>query len=291
MLINQMGQDRSLRSNVAAIDKINEIRLSLRSKTGHNIVWILVEGEDDCKIYPKFFEEICTRVEFVNGGKGQLIIALNTLITETEQVIGIQDADFVHLEQNYPNIKNLFFTDCHDIEMTMLSFEKVRNNFFTEYQMSNNAQAIWENILQESSYIAYIRWYNEKNRSEVLFSGIKFGENLSEIMNSKIYLKKEKLLNALNNRSVNKKEELTFEHINNFIDQNQTNDFLNLCNGHDTTALFSLIIGGQVSHTEFCRHLRLSFTLQEFSSTKLYSEINSWQQKNGFAILKPVDRY
>jgi hypothetical protein len=283
-----MEKNRSLRSNVTAVDKINEIRLSLRSKTGNNIIWILVEGEDDCKIYPKFFDETSARVEFVNGGKGQLTIALNTLTTETEQVIGIQDADFLHLENSYPNVKNLFFTDCHDIEMTMLGFEKVRDNFFTEYRLSDKSQAICDNVLKESSFIAYIRWYNEKNHCEILFSGIKFGGNLSEITNDKICIKKQELLNELNNRSANKKEELTLENIADFTGKNPTDDFFNLCNGHDTTALFALIVGKQVSHTEFCRHLRLSFTLQEFSTTTLYAEINSWQQKNGFAILKNV---
>ncbi|MDR1973277.1 MAG: DUF4435 domain-containing protein [Bacteroidales bacterium] len=279
---------RSLKDNIDATDKINDVRLSLNSHTGGEIVWILVEGGDDCKIYSKFFDETCARVEFVNGGKGQLAIALNTLTIETEQVIGIQDADFLHLEKSCLNVKNLFLTDYHDIEMTMLSFEKVRNNFFAEYRMLDNSQAIYDNVLIESSFIAYIRWYNEKNHCGIHFRGVKFGENLSEITNCKIFVRRQELVNKLNNRSANKKQTLTLKNINDFIDKNPTNDYLNLCNGHDTTALFALIAGKQVSHIEFCRHLRLSFTLQEFSTTKLYAEINSWQHKTGFAILKKV---
>jgi hypothetical protein len=281
-----MQENRTLRENIDARDKIVEIRLSLRSDMGSKIIWILVEGENDCKIYPKFFNEAKTKVEFVNGGKGQLTKALNKLADETKQVIGIQDADFLHLEKNYPGTKNLFFTDYHDIEMTMLGFDDVRRNLFIEYNILENAQEIWNNVLNESLYIAYIRWYNDKKQCKINFKEIKFGGNLSEITDGKISIKKQELLSKLNNRSAKRTEELTLENINNFINQYKTSDFLNLCNGHDTAALLSIIVGGQISHTEFCRHLRLSFTIREFSTTKLFSAISNWQQKNGFDILK-----
>jgi hypothetical protein len=281
-----MEEDRSLKSNVSAIDKINDIRLSLNNPAGCSIIWILVEGEDDCKIYPKFFNGTNARVEFVNGGKEQLTIVLNTLTKETKQVIGIQDADFLHLEKNYPAVTNLFYTDYHDIEITMLSFDDVIYNLFTEYRMQDKRNDTWRNILQESSYIAYIRWYNEKKKCKILFSGLKYGSNLTEVSDGKISLKIPNLLRELNIRSKHKTEELTDENIDSFIDGNKTDDLLNLCNGHDVTALLSLIVGGQVSHTEFCRHLRLSFTILHFSQTKLYSEIVGWQTRYGYSILK-----
>ena len=284
-----MVGDRSLRGNVDATDKINDIRLSLNSVMGSKMVWILVEGEDDCKLYDKFFDAAKAKVEFVNGGKGQLTIALNTLTAETEQVIGIQDADFLHLDKSYPAVKNLFYTDFHDIETTMLNFNDVLRNLFTEYRMQKQQEDIWTNVLEETSYIAYIRWYNDKNNCEILFSGLRFGkEALSVVSDGKITLHKEGLLRELNERSQNKTEELTSENIDSFIVSNKTNDLLNLCNGHDLTALLSLIIGGKVSHNEFCRHLRLSFTFQYFSQTKLYSAISTWQTESGYSILKNI---
>ena len=283
-----MGEDRSLKSNVDATDKITDILLSLNSEEGSKLIWILVEGEDDCKIYPKFFDETKSRVEFVNGGKGQLMIALSTLTKQTKQVIGIQDADFLHLEKSYSTVKNLFYTDYHDIEMTMLNFNDVICNLFTEYRMQDEKEDIWQNILQESSYIAYIRWYNEKKNCKIRFSELKYGDNLTEISDNKLSLKKQDLLQILNSRSQNKTEELKSGNIDNFITTNKTNDLMNLCNGHDVTELLSLIIGKQVSHKEFCRHLRLSFTIHHFSQTKLYSDIFDWQTQNGYTILKNV---
>ncbi|MBF0578107.1 DUF4435 domain-containing protein [Dysgonomonas sp. GY617] len=271
-----------MRSNVDATDKINDIRLSLNSETGSKMIWVLVEGEDDCKIYPKFFYEDKARVEFVNGGKGQLTSALDTLTRETRQVIGIRDADFLHLEGNYPDVINLFYTDYHDIEMTMLHFETVRCNLLVEYRLQNR-EDIWHTILNESAYYAYIRWYNDIKCCRILFSGLGLGrfvdvENLS--------IKRQDLLDELNKRSRNKTEEILCNNIDCFITENRTEDFLNLCNGHDVTALLALYIGGQVSHAELCRHLRLSFKIQDFHKTKLYRAISDWQARNGFSFLK-----
>lgn len=283
-----MGEDWSLKSSVDAIDKINDIRLSLSSDAGSKIVWILVEGEDDCKIYPKFFDEAKAKVEFVNGGKGQLTVALTTLTKESPQVIGIQDADFLHLEKTYPVVDNLFFTDCHDIEMTMLSFDEVKCNLLSEYRRLDDKDSIWENVVQVASYIAYIRWYNEKNNCKIRFSGLGYGDYLTETASCKILLEKNDLLRELNTRSNNKTDELTSENIDDFIAIHPTGDLLNLCNGHDVTALFSLIIGNQVSIREFRRHLRLSFTMQCFAKTKLFSDIDNWQKEHGYAILKNI---
>lgn len=280
-----MEENRSLKNNVDATNIINDIRLSLNSQVGSKIIWVLVEGEDDCKIYPKFFNEHFARVVFVNGGKRQLTIALTTLTTETDKVIGINDADFLHLEKNYSEVKNLFITDYHDIEMTMLSFDAVRNNMFTEYCMLDKRNEIWQNILQVSSYVAYIRWYNEKNNCQINFSGLKYGD-LTEISDGKISLKNQELLQKLNTRSQSKTEELNDLNISNFIANNKTSDLLNLCNGHDTAKLLALIVGSQVSYKELCQHLRLSFTFKEFSQTKLYSQLSDWQTRSGYTVLE-----
>ncbi len=65
-----MRKDRSLQGNAdSATIKANEILLALQSPVGCKLIWILVEGADDCKIYSKFFEYDKARVDFTNGGK------------------------------------------------------------------------------------------------------------------------------------------------------------------------------------------------------------------------------
>lgn len=255
-----MGNNDSLRNAIDANDKVVDIRLSLRSEIGKDLIWILVEGENDSKIYPKFFDNQKTKVEFVGGGKGQMQIALNVLTQETDKVIGIRDADFCRIDQNIPLDRNLFLTDFHDIEMTMLSSEEVLTNLFIEYSVNNYISDIWRNILNEVSFVGYVRWLNEKNIVRLLFKGLRFGDFV-ELQDSQIRLKRRDFLSELNQRSQNKIQEITEEIIDRFQQENPTDDFLNLCNGHDVTAFLSLRIGAIVSHKEFCRHLRLAYRL------------------------------
>lgn len=275
--------NRSLKANTNGNDKANDIRLSLNTPRGSKILWVLVEGEDDGKIYPKFFDASKAKVEYVNG-KTSLIEALEILTQETKQVVGIADADFLHLNKLYPRVKNLFYTDYHDIEMTMLSFEDVRNNLLTEYQLQDKQQIIWQNVLEEASYIGYIRWYNDINDNKINFSGIGYGK-IADLVDEKLKLKKPLLLDELNQRSPNKERILTDETVNTFIETSPTDDSMNLCSGHDAATFFSLIIGSRTTPKGVETALRFSFNIQHFSKTKLYKQLQEWQNQNSFQII------
>ena len=279
-----MKMNRSLKTNTNENDKTNDIRLSLKTPKGSKIVWILVEGEDDCKIYPKFFNVSKAKVEYINGGKVALAEALKILSEETQQVLGIQDADFSHLTQSYSLINNLFYTDYHDIEMTMFSFESVRNNILTEYQLQDKQQTIWQNILEEASYIGYIRWYNDMTDSRINFKGLNYGD-LNTTKDKLVVLEKNLLLEKINLRSKNRKHDLTQQIVDKFIVENKSDDILNLCNGHDVVDLFSLLLVGYTNPKSFAKELRLSFTNEHFTQTKLHKQLQQWQTQTNFTIL------
>ena len=52
--------NKSLKDNTGEKDKINDIRLSLNTPKGSQTIWVLVEGEDDCKIKPRVKLSIST---------------------------------------------------------------------------------------------------------------------------------------------------------------------------------------------------------------------------------------
>ena len=277
--------NKSLRDNTGEKDKINDIRLSLNTPKGSQTIWILVEGEDDCKIYPKFFDQTKSKAEYINGGKERLITALKVLSQETNQVIGIQDADFLHLEGIPTTSLPLFYTDYHDIEMTMLSFEGVRNNLLMEYRLQDKQETIWQNSLSEAAYLGYIRWHNDKNDNKINFSGLGYG-NIVTLTAIEIHWKNSQLLNSLNQRSRNKHITLTEALIDSFISNHKTDDLLNLCNGHDMIALLSLIRGEETTSKRLSKDLRLSFTIQHFRQTRLYAQLQEWQKQTHFNILE-----
>jgi hypothetical protein len=256
----------------------------LNSDVGRNFVYVLVEGVDDCKIYSKFFDKKTSSIEFVCGGKGQTILALEGLNTITKKILGICDADFRHLENDYPSIPNLFFTDCHDIEMTMLSVTGVLDNALTEYGLQNDTSKILQKALGECEFSGYTRWYNEQNIIKLDFSRINLGgvvspHDINATLDTNTYL------NQLNTRSVARTKTVFLADIVNFMQTNSTSDLFNLCNGHDVTALIALIIGGAVSCKSFCSILRASFKMADFVQCKMYANILSWQNANSFAIL------
>jgi len=276
--------NNSLQSSICARDAIDQIILSLNSDIGKDLVYILVEGINDCKTYRRLFYQNKTNIEYVNG-KGQVSIALNELNNITKQVIGICDADFCHLEKNLPNIHDLFFTDFHDIEMTMLSIDGVLNDVLIECELQNSTEEILQKALEEAQIIGYVRWLNQVDKIKLRFEGLGLGGFVAP-HDINAHLDIEAYLYALNKRSNNKTKEVTSIDIKIFFHKNNTLDFYNLCNGHDVTAVIALIVGSKISHEHFCTILRASFNTNYFSKTILYENIKKWQNKYGFAILR-----
>ena len=71
----------------------------------------MVEGENDIKLYGKLLNDGLVSVEQVHGGLENLRTAVATLVNETKQVLGIRDADFIHLNSSEETIESLFVTD------------------------------------------------------------------------------------------------------------------------------------------------------------------------------------
>jgi hypothetical protein len=255
---------------------INVIRLKWNSPTGVDRVCILVEGQEDYRVYGKLFDAKSSWLE-LTGGKDSLKIILGILTKEKKQVIGIQDADFAHLENKEPEIEGLFFTDYHDIEMTMFKAEGVLENIFSEHGKIYDMEGIWENVMENAFYVGYIRWYNDQTASEIIFDGIFFKYDTQNLLNEK-----QKIIEILNNQSKNKKQELRNDNIENFIITHKTDDYYNLCNGHD---VIKLLIKTWLQGVDVYYDLRLSYQNHHFVKTKLYRDIVLWQEKFGYSIV------
>jgi hypothetical protein len=257
---------------------VNEIRLTLKPGVKKTSIFVLVEGVDDTRIYPKFF--LAENVLFRSvGGRGNLKNAMQTLASLTTRVIAIRDADFAHLRGTKPEFDAMFFTDKHDIEMTMLSSQEVLANTFAEFRLQNKAAELLEAALQEAEYVSYIRWADADSRYDLDFEfGISFF-----IKSGKT---KQELLYTLNSRSKEKTREITEADIENFIEGHRTTDYYNLCNGHDVLSFLALYIDDKTSPGEFAKILRASFHWRHFSQTNLYNSLKTWQTKHGFSMLK-----
>ncbi len=139
--------------------------------------------------------------------------------------------------------------------------------------------------MEEVSFLGYIRWYNERNVNKILFRGLNF-KCFVDTDGCKVSINREKLIDELNNRSSNKKTSISMDLVENFIIHNRNDNLLNLCNGHDVTKVLSLVVGKKVSDKTLCQHLRLSFQMEDFMKTTLYSHLKKWQDEHGFDLLE-----
>jgi hypothetical protein len=235
-----------------------------------------VEGEDDEKIFQKFFNSATTWIETADG-KNELLKIIGQLSRETKQVVGIRDADFSNLENEKSSADGLFFTDCHDIEMTILKEDEVRLNIFSEYGKVKEMRKIWDTIAENAVYMGYLHWYNFRTNSGYSLDGLFYKYDIAGIAREK-----QKILEIINAQSPHKKQELKEDAVKDFIALNSTTDICNLCNGHDAISLLmiTLPVGERAVYTA----LRLSYQKSHFMRTRLYADLVSWQEKSGFTL-------
>lgn len=274
----------SLENSITPSSIKPEILLSLNSPVGKDKIWILVEGETDIQVYTKFFKKESVNLKSVPGASGQITDTVAYVRRSTNQVIGIKDADFDRLN-NKEESPNIFLTDQHDLEMMMIHSDQVLYNLSSEYSFEGDILTIRDEIIHLASFIGYVRWFDNQNSFNILFKGLGFGS----FYDGTNGFKTKKFLAELNKRPSEKTRDLDAEEINLFIENHRGTDLFQLCNGHDTSSLFSIRLSSNVKYKktgkeDFHKSLRLSYRKDDFKQTGLYTAINSWAVRENFDL-------
>lgn len=268
-------------------DTVGEIRQSRRHPTGKNYIWILVEGITDQKLYAKLIDGQNTKVEMVHGGGiKNLRDVVAILIRETNQVIGIRDADFLHLDNKHEVIPNLFLTDCHDAEMTLLSCNIAFQHLVAEYLPEKRTEfdSLRNSLLISTTFLSGMRWLNDAEDLGLNFDAL----GLANFYNAGLLtLNKAKCIQEIETRSPKKKRTINIEEIESKI--LEINDYYNLNNGHDVIKVFALYVtainGGKgIKDDEIARTLRIAYRKEDFALTMLYASLKNWQQQTGYRL-------
>jgi len=263
------------------IEKLTELRLDFAHPNSQGKAYILLEGDSDVRLYRKLFNTNVCKIETLPGGKTKLEEGLIELQQLNNIVIGIRDADFMHLENKTVTTNHLFLTDLHDLEMSLISsnsaFCSVAYEFCTGSQEEHNP--IRMSILNCISFIGYLRWYNELNDIRLNFDAVNFGDLYSH---SSVTIDQDQYLNRLISRSPNAKEK-DVNNINAGVAALGTgHDLLQLCNGHDYIKTLSAYItamnGRGTSSDAIAAIFRVAYTFDDFTSTQLYSNIRQWAE-------------
>ena len=269
---------------------INTIRLELRHPAGKKYLWILVEGETDQKLYARLINGCNTKVEMIHGGGVEnLRTAVSTLIKETRQVIGIRDADFLHLDNKPEMVAYLFLTDTHDAEMMLLSCDETFESVVAEHLPArlNDFKNFRNQLLASLIFLGGMRWINDTECLELNFKG---GLNNFYDAND-LTLDNTKCIEEISTRSPNKKRTVHVEEIVSKI--TNISDYYNLCHGHDVEKAFAqhvTIVNKSVSNTKGINYtdvgkaLRIAYRKADFQTTKLYASLKDWETKTGYAL-------
>lgn len=282
-----------MRESLDEHSTINTIRLELRHPAAKNQIWILVEGETDQKLYAKLIagSNSNTKVEQVNGGVESLRNALSILILETQQVLGIRDADFLHLDNKQETIESLFLTDMHDAEMMLLSCDTVFESVVSEYipVKRDNFEEIRHEILASLVFLAGVRWLNNTENLELNFKGLGL-DNFYDAIN--LTLDKAKCIQEIESRSPNKKRPLQLDEIDQKIAD--ISNYYNLCNGHDFEKAFARYVKNHpagtknIKDSEIAKALRIAYRKEDFAITNLYNHLRNWETQTGQLLFSTI---
>jgi hypothetical protein len=279
--------------------KVNEIRLSKNHPLTKNNIFILLEGNTDIKLFRNFFNYQTTYIEEING-KEKVIEALEILQNEGFlKILGIKDADFDHLESyTYDNI-NLFITDYADMEIHMIessAFESLINEFSKKDCHKIFLSELKNKLYSETLIIGCLRWFNDKQFKEngnylLRFKGLNFN-NFIDVSLCNILINEDKLLLEI---LIHSGSDLTTDNLKNIINNLKSNsdNYQQICNGHDIAKLLAYLFNhkdnsdkSNINQERIEEALRLSYNLDDFKKTKLYNDLNKWQQQFDIQIFK-----
>ena len=262
-------------------DKLNELRLDLSHPNSRGICFILLEGDSDVRLFRKFFNLQSCKVERIPGGSSKVETAVSELASISEIVIGIRDADFINVGTiPYSNL-NMFLTDYHDIEMTMVSDDDSISAIIFEYTNipKENHISVREQLISIIEDISLLKWLNEIEKIELLFDKTSF-QNLVSFANFTIDF--DEYLSRILRKSPNARiVDVTTIKSEIASLKSLGKDNFQLCNGHDFIKIFAKFLREQgnakgISDDTVASILRTNYTKEKFYTTKLFEMTKTW---------------
>nr|VFK45243.1 MAG: Protein of unknown function (DUF4435) [Candidatus Kentron sp. TC] len=233
----------------------------------------------------ELFDKKKVKIEPSHGGLHGVLDIVAELSRETKRIIGIRDADFLHLEGKTETPENIFVTDYHDAEMMIIACDAAYRKVAAEY-FSGEGEFPYsrEMILASVSFIGGIRWLNHANDLGLHFKNIGFGKFYDE----KDLLRETDYLNHVLERSPKKKAAITKEAVRTRIQG--VSDFLNLCNGHDFQKAFARLAGPNskkgLDGDDIGRSFRLAYRFTDFQKTNLYKKLKEWSDARSLPLFQ-----
>ena len=277
----------SILSNLTSSNTVSEIKMLLSADYAKKRTVILLEGEDDIKVFRFLVGNEVTLIKSY-GASTTVDKLMPQHFAEEKRVIGIRDRDY----QEKKKFERIFYCDYCNCEMMLISddetFEKTAVNF---YRGNLLPLQLRREILHKLYHLSVIRKCSERYRWALRISDT----DLSKIISPRFKATRAQTVDFVN--SYNHRNPLTQEKVrklDHFRDNGRTEDYLMITNGHDFIEAFRIYCTD--SRADSRRHslsdkmlsgaLRCSYSLSAFKKTELYSALKTYATDNGLNIVR-----
>ena len=277
------------KNDITYQEKLDELKLHLSHPNSYGRVFILVEGDTDIRLFRKFFDEEKCKVENIPGGNSKVEESVTELLVVHDLIIGIRDADFIRLNNLNYTKTNMFLTDYHDIEMTLIAEEETFSAILFEFTKIPKSEhnTIRNQIISTIENISLLKYLNEKENLELKFEGVGFQDLISVINQTFDF---SQYFSRIIARSPNAKI-LDINLIINEIQNLKKSDFdkFQISNGHDFMKAFADFLrkkgtNRSVSDELISSLFRTNYRKENFTKTNLYRQTKDWAEEKNVAI-------
>lgn len=272
---------------ISAASESARIAQLVRGNMDKNKVVIVVEGDSDLRLDIKLFNEHA-KIEPMYGKLKLLSLDPELYNVFSRNLIAIKDADFDHLNGINPPHKNVFLTDKHDIEMTMIDSEIIESILAEYIGKADNyselcdGQNLIDNLAENLKDYSYIKWKNDVDNGHINFDAVRMKE--LEVANSPASFTKS--LDIIYSKGCNSRGEVEIikeTDMISFKEKHPCEDLALLVCGHDFCASMVEWIRSVPNNLSGLSKeglegiIRMLYSPAKFYATSLYRNIHKWE--------------
>ena len=278
----------SILTNLTAENTVSEIKLLLGADYAKKKTVVLLEGEDDLKVFRFLVSKEVTLIK-AYGASTTVDKLMPQHFADEKRVIGIRDRDY----QEKKKFERIFYCDYCNCEMMLVSddetFEKTTVNFYRGKLLPLQLR---REILEKLFPLSVIRKCSERFRWALRISNT----DLAKIISPRFKPTRKQTVDFVN--SYNHRNPITPEkekRLNHFKPSGRTEDYLMITNGHDFIEAFRIYCTESAANSNKRRSisdkmlsgaLRCSYSLSAFQKTQLYSELKAYGDEHNLNIVR-----
>lgn len=280
---------------ITAASESARIAQIVRGNLDKDKVVIAVEGDSDLRLVIKLFNSQ-TKIEPMQGKLKLLSLDSELYNVFSRNLIAIKDSDFDHLNGIDPPHKNVFLTDKHDIEMTMVDSEIIESVLAEYISKAENydelcdGQSLINKLTENLKDYSYIKWKNDVDNGLINFNAVR----MKELGIAGNPLSIADTLNVIYSKDCNNRGEvvrLSQVDIELFKEEHPCEDLAQLVCGHDFCGSMVEWIRNipeslsSISKDGLEGIIRMIYSPDKFYTTNLYRNIHAWELEYNRSIV------